>query len=598
MISGRDSNMNNSPRRTILGRVERYNGSTLIDTFLSNGREVNISDIPEIPINPGPWEPLPIDNEVEQSDATLPDITGVSLQEISIARAGDKGKFFGFGICQQATVKIIDKSNILTFVKGQRLKTSFCTSTGIALLNVYTTICPSFFIKDVKHDEKTSVYTLTAYDAIDNSTAHTFAELGIQAPYTIKDVTEACAGLLGLTVSITDSAFDLSYDIGANFDGSENLRTVLDAIAEATQTIYYVNHFDELVFKRLDKDGAAVLTVPKKDYFELTTALPATLTDIMSVTELGDNLRGTDQSGATQYVRDNPFWNARSDLNTVLQEAIARISGLTIAPHTIKWRGNFLTEIGDKLSLEAKDGSFIDTYILEDSFTYNGGFSQTGSWEYTPDSDKNVPSNPVTIDDKFSQTYAKVDKVNKRIDLVVSDVSNNTEAISALRLTADGIVASVQEVKETTDGLGEDVATLTQRVSAAMSSEDVRILIESELNNGVESVTTSTGFTFNEEGLTVSKSDSEMTTTITEDGMTVYRNDDAVLTANNTGVDATNLRATTYLVIGANSRIENYGSDRTGCFWIGPSSTGLPDGGLDIPDIPSIPIRPEVGEVE
>lgn len=547
MIFSADSNMNDNPQRRLLGSVELYNGTKLLATFMADGKTVG-------------------------------------LQEISVARAGEKGKFFGFGICQQATVKIIDKNNSQTFVKGESLGISFCKATRVGLLNVYTRVCPSFFIKDVKHDEKTNVHTLTAYDAIDNATAHVFAELGMEAPYTIKNVAEACARLLGLSVNISDSAFDLSYDEGANFGGDENLRTVLDAVAEATQTIYYVNHYDELVFKRLDRDGVAVLTVPKKDYFELTTALPATLTDIMSVTELGDNLRGSDQSGACQYVRDNPFWNTRADLTTVLQEAINRVNGLTVIPHTLKWRGNYLTEIGDKLSLEAKDGSFVDTYILEDSFTYNGGFSQTCTWEYVPDSEKNTPSNPITIGDKFSQTYAKVDKVNNRIDLVASDVSNNAEAISALQLTTDGIVASVQEVKETTDGLGEDVATLTQRVSAAMSSEDVRILIETELSNGVESVTTSTGFTFNEEGLTVSKSDSEMTTTITEDGMTVYRNDEAVLTANNTGVDATNLNATTYLIIGANSRIENYGSNRTGCFWIGATGTGQPGDGWEIPD--------------
>jgi hypothetical protein len=51
--------------------------------------------------------------------------------------------------------------------------------------------------------------------------------------------------------------------------------------------------------------------------------------------------------------------------------------------------------------------------------------------------------------------------------------------------------------------------------------------------------------------------------------MTVYKNSATVLTANNVGVDAVNLHATTYLIIGNNSRFEDYGSNRTGCFWIG-----------------------------
>ena len=51
--------------------------------------------------------------------------------------------------------------------------------------------------------------------------------------------------------------------------------------------------------------------------------------------------------------------------------------------------------------------------------------------------------------------------------------------------------------------------------------------------------------------------------------MTVYKNGVTVLKANNTGVDAVNLHASTYLVVGNRSRFENYGTNRTGCFWIG-----------------------------
>jgi len=52
--------------------------------------------------------------------------------------------------------------------------------------------------------------------------------------------------------------------------------------------------------------------------------------------------------------------------------------------------------------------------------------------------------------------------------------------------------------------------------------------------------------------------------------MKIIKDTDIVLTANNTGVDAKNLHATTYLIVGANSRFEDYDDNsRTGCFWIG-----------------------------
>ena len=92
------------------------------------------------------------------------------------------------------------------------------------------------------------------------------------------------------------------------------------------------------------------------------------------------------------------------------------------------------------------------------------------------------------------------------------------------------------------------------------------------MSNGVNKVTTTTGFTFDDTGLTISKTGSEMETNIDEDGISVFRDNTEVLTADNKGVIAYNLHAKTYLIIGENSRLEDWENDgtaRTGCFWIG-----------------------------
>lgn len=160
-------------------------------------------------------------------------------------------------------------------------------------------------------------------------------------------------------------------------------------------------------------------------------------------------------------------------------------------------------------------------------------------------------------------------------------------AIAQLKLDKDSINASVSAIVNTQTDLSEAIVgiqnglseqnesnekqfiELTKKVEATMTSDAVQLTISNELEKGVDKVTTSTGFTFNNEGLTISKSDSEMSTNIDEDGMSIFKGSQEVLTANNTGVDAQNLHATTYLIIGTNSRFEDYGSDRTGCFWIG-----------------------------
>ena len=166
--------------------------------------------------------------------------------------------------------------------------------------------------------------------------------------------------------------------------------------------------------------------------------------------------------------------------------------------------------------------------------------------------------------------------VESEFSSIESETKTLNETITSLQLGTDSINASVKSLEEsfvnTTNGLANDISIVQEQVNLAMTSDDVKIEIQNQLINGTTKVSTTTGYTFDEEGLNISKSDSEMKTQITEDGMKIYKNDDIMLTANNQGVDAKNLHATTYLIIGNNSRMENYtenGNTRTAVFWIG-----------------------------
>ncbi len=151
---------------------------------------------------------------------------------------------------------------------------------------------------------------------------------------------------------------------------------------------------------------------------------------------------------------------------------------------------------------------------------------------------------------------------------------------SQLTANKDSILA---EVSKTTNKIEQDLAnsnttisSLREEVNTKVSSKDLEINVKNVINeNGVDKVKTSTGFTFNETGLNVSKSGSEMSTQITEDGMTVSKNEEKMLVANSTGVDAVNLHASTYLIVGNTSRFEDFERDghlMTGCFWIGETN--------------------------
>lgn len=471
-----------------------------------------------------------------------------ALQGVTVERAG-AAQFFGFGICQKATIKLIDRERALSVAAGSKALVSFG---GEGCL-------PAFYVTETHRDEATNGLSVTAYDAIYDAASITVDKLVLSTAYTVRDMAAACADALGLGgvrivgVGSTETCFDTLHETGANLEGTETLREVLDDIAEATQTIYYATHDGLLCFKRLDREGAAVYTIDRSRYFNMSSKTNRRLAAICHATELGDNVTAAlEESGTTQYVRDNAFWTLRDDVGTLVDAALAAAGGLTINQFECEWRGNYLLELGDKIALETKDGGTVASFLLDDTIEYDGAYRQRTAWKYE-DSNEDE-SNPSNLGDLLKQTYARVDKANKRIELVASETERISVALG---------------------DMGEDLADVTKRASLAVTPEQVQISIEQAISDGVNRVRTTTGFTFDEDGMTVSKDGSELSTTVTEDGMRVMRNDEEVLRADNQGVKARNLHATTYLIIGETSRFEDYekdGESRTGCFWIGPVS--------------------------
>lgn len=151
-----------------------------------------------------------------------------------------------------------------------------------------------------------------------------------------------------------------------------------------------------------------------------------------------------------------------------------------------------------------------------------------------------------------------------------------------LNTLSDSIVSSVSKIegryveldnniKNQNSENAKTIEELRSKVEATMDSESINLAISNALTNGVNTVETSTGYRFDKDGLTINKTGSATQTFIDENGMKVQESGTDVLTANNNGCYARNLEATTYLIIGKNSRFEDWENDngnRTACFWI------------------------------
>lgn len=427
---------------------------------------------------------------------------GDVLSDFTVTRDGDNSKFFGFGICHKLDVNLIDLNReLLSVTVGNTAEI------GLGDGTLWDAPYPTFYIQELQRDEKANTIKATAYDKLYEASEYSFDDLGLVTPYCFVDIAQAIATKLGLTLNIDTniySAFRVACLEDPNLDeaSTKDLRTVLNWIAEATQSIYFVNYRNELVFKRLNKDGEAVAHITRNDYYELNTKTPKTLKGIRSTTELGDNLEASvEGEGITQYIRSNPFIELREDLATILDTGIAALGGITITQFDCDWVGNYLLEACDKLALTTEDGTKVYSYLLSDSVTYAGTLNEVSGWEYT-EQKTDTFSNPTNIGEKINQTFAKVDKVNKKIELLVSDVSETKDSVASLTMTTNAINLLVTEHEEKIEAFEElETGQIVDRmaqieidldgIETTVSSHTAQIQANTDEVAGVKQTTTS-----------------------------------------------------------------------------------------------------------
>lgn len=171
----------------------------------------------------------------------------------------------------------------------------------------------------------------------------------------------------------------------------------------------------------------------------------------------------------------------------------------------------------------------------------------------------------------------KLDEVKNNVSGQIGNVATEIKHITEAQQNSEQIILSALEKKvETSDfetyqqEQKSELEILSNQISITVTDTEQKI---KDAVDGIDSVTTSTGYTFGADGLRIAKQGEQMENKLDNTGMYVTRDNVPILTANNQGVTALNLTSHQYLIVGQNSRFEDYTGDggeaRTGCFWIG-----------------------------
>ena len=400
----------------------------------------------------------------------------------------------------------------------------------------------TYIVKEAKKDEEQQTLSLECYDLMLRSMIPYDLALDYSVGITVKDFLDAICDRLGWAKGYsTFHNSDVLID-EEKYDSSDTFRDVLDEIAEASGgMIGFVGDELQVIYPT---DNGEVVDEENLKSLKLGKEYGPINSVVLSRTPQEDNIFSQDNSSISTHGLTEIRIENNQIIDTHREDFIDGICnalfGLTFTTYELDSFGIGYLSLGELFTLLTADGEEHKALMLCDDLQITQGVSETSHLE-APEATETDYKAASTTDKLLNKTILKVDKQAQQISALVS----KTETVES---------------------------QITHMAEVMMDSESVDIKISKAVGD-VDSITTSTGYTFDEDGLKISKTGEPMENLLDNTGMHVSRDGEAILDADHEGVKAINLVSRQFLIVGDNSRFENYddgtGSKRTACFYIG-----------------------------
>ena len=410
----------------------------------------------------------------------------------------------------------------------------------------------TYIVNSQKYDDDTRTLNLECYDLMLQSMIPYDLVLDyddLSVTVTVKDLLDAICVRLNWIPGYTDFTNSGAVIDGEKFDSSYTFRDVLDQIAQVAAGVIAFKDDKLCVLyptstgETIDASNLRSLTIGEK-YGPVNSV-------VLARTPQEDNIYAFDEESVTENglteikIENNQIMDSHRE--DFIDAILERVNGLEFWMYDLQSFGIGYLDLCDLFTLQTLDGTRHLSLMLNDDMQITQSLAENSVLE-APEATETDYKAASKTDKLLNKTILKVDKQAGEISAIVSRTS-------ALEGAAEG--------------LGESISRMSE---VMMDSEKVAIKI-SEAIEGINSVKTETGYTFDKDGLHIHKSGEEMENKLDNTGMYVNRGEDNILTANNEGVDAINLRSRQFLIVGDYSRFENYdggtGGNRTACFYIG-----------------------------
>lgn len=438
-----------------------------------------------------------------------------------------------------------------------------------------------FIVSDTEIREESGHYFITCYDKMLYSMVD-YESMNITYPITIRNYIGEICTKLGLTFKNAQETFanynkEIPNELYLSNTGNSlgyTFRDVLDELAQVTASTIWINEDGELELKYVnntgetfDGDSLKNTSVSFKDKFGPVNSI------VLSRSGESDNVflqdeESIEQNGLTEIkIVDNQIMNDnnRSDY---LADILNTLDGLEYYVNDFQSTGILYLELYDKFNVAIGENTY-PCIILNDEIDLTNGLEEH-IYSEIPNTSETEYKHASKTDRMINQVYIIVKKNEGEIEAVVSSVetldqreNNNYQEI-------------IGKFNDYTPK--EDTVQIENRVTQLQTDTYTKTEIDTKLVDGSVEKVVSTSGTFDENGLTIEKTNAKTKGNFNERGLSVldatgYSNEELLFagydeTLNETIVRTKNIKVTKYLTVGSHARFEDY-EDGTGAFYIG-----------------------------
>lgn len=457
------------------------------------------------------------------------------------------------GAILKSVMKQLDIDSNVEIPKGTILRYEF----GLKVDDEYEYIdFGEYIVKSVEKSEDTLSYKIVCYDQM-LFTMQEYKSLDIEYPTTVRNYIYELCNKIGLV-------FANEYDEFANYDKiipsdlykdlGYTYRDVFDELAQVTASTICLNNNNDLEIRYITETNDVV----DEEYFKdvnvtIGEKFGAVNTIVLSRAGNSDNIYYPSELPENPYeirISENQIMNF-DDRDTYLPAIYEKLNGLEFYTNDFASTGICYYDLCDRYSVKIGENIYSCVMFNHELLITQG--LEENIYTELPEQTETDYKKADKTDRKINQATLIVDKQNNLIQGVVQtvegsasyDLTQDTQYqpnkeyykfdMSEYVLLQEGvdynvgedIVGNVYEYNFT-EGLEERVSRNELNIDSQKTTIDIISTNINTENGNVESVKTTTGYTFDKDGLKIKKDVNDYNTLIDNTG-TYYKDGDTIL---------------------------------------------------------------------